>query len=338
MRIVLISASSSPQEQEASAYLEQAFSHLNDRSGGNEWAIFRPQSPGALIFPGRWKNAAALKRLQPDVILIVSLQHLYLQGNYPAYLFVGDETSPARPSLKKELSSLAGFITVSNHIKDQLVSRFDVSGEKVVVLPAACRPLPASALDVTQVREKFTAGNEYILYIGSVDAGGEWERVLQAFSLFRKWQQSTLQLVLKGPVDAEYRAIFTEKLSTYKHRRDVLVIDNDDEATSRELASAAFMVLFAADGFRNRMALPGILSTGVPVIVRQHPLTEELAGQACLYAGWSKAGELSRQIIQLYKDEDLYNRLAAAAKKAGASQWDEMTTQLQLLLQSAAER
>ena len=76
--------------------------------------------------------------------------------------------------------------------------------------------------DVQAVRDEFTNGKEYFFYTGDVDEEGQWEKVLQAFSQFKKWQQSGLQLVCGGHIHPTFSNVFHEKLEAYKYRQKAM--------------------------------------------------------------------------------------------------------------------
>ncbi|HYC29263.1 MAG TPA: glycosyltransferase [Chitinophagaceae bacterium] len=154
------------------------------------------------------------------------------------------------------------------------------------------------------LRDEFTAGREYFFYTGDIDADAQWERVLQAFSQFKKWQQSGLKLVLGGHIDPKFRNIFHEKLEAYKYKQDIIVQQND------LLPAAAFCVLSTADFPDERMDILTAFNHGIPVIAYDSAISKKLCGDAASYIDLKDAKALSQQMISIYKNEAMYNHLS----------------------------
>ncbi|MGB8190955.1 MAG: glycosyltransferase, partial [Chitinophagaceae bacterium] len=167
---------------------------------------------------------------------------------------------------------------------------------------------------------------------------GTWERLLRAFSQFKKWQQSGLQLVLTGPVDIDDQEDFREKLDAYKYRKDVAWLSDAGTDEKKQLASAAFALLVSDNSFAARLGLLKAFRASIPVITVKDPLMEEYAGDAVLYADWTDPASISKHMITLYKNEDLSNSLVAKAKeRVAALSWQRSLDELYNHLIALAE-
>ena len=67
--------------------------------------------------------------------------------------------------------------------------------------------------------------NDYFLSILNDDDEDNFTFLLHAFSKFKKWQQSSMKLLLLPKYEAFDKKIF-EKLKTYKYREDVRLLEN----------------------------------------------------------------------------------------------------------------
>lgn len=89
-----------------------------------------------------------------------------------------------------------------------------------------------------QIKEKYTGGTEYFLYTGPLYPPDLLITLLKAFSHFKKWQRSNMKLTLAGPASKK-TAQLKEKLATYKYREDVVILEDPDTLTLKELTDAA---------------------------------------------------------------------------------------------------
>lgn len=184
--------------------------------------------------------------------------------------------------------------------------------------------------DAQALRDEFAGGKEYFFYTGDIDEEGQWERILQAFSQFKKWQQSGLQLVLGGHIHSSFKNIFQEKLAAYKYKQDIIVQQN------HQLPAAAFCVLSTASFPDEQMDIITAFKSGVPVIAHDAAPGKKLCGDSALYANFKDAKALSQQMISVYKNEAMYNHLSEKGKLAGSGYSRQQTLdQLSACIRSA---
>jgi len=296
MNILLITATPGDKlATRSSALLQEAFTSLQQQHPGHRWITMAGNPvPGMFLFVQRNKYLRDIRQHNPSIVLYASVNNMLRIKDVPVAVFVNDGSN-------KNVSE-----------KTDNIARFSSS----ILLNLASHPFiaPIDYNERLLIHEKFTAGREYFFYSGHVGPDGTWEKALQAFSAFRKWQQSHLQLVMGGSVQPSYQTIFEEKLDAYKHKHEIIRADHLTEKEKEQLAAAAFACLVAGQTFEDRLQTLHAFRSGVPVIGEKHPLMEELAGGAMLYAEWNKSNSLSQQLINLYKDERLYNQLIEKGK------------------------
>ena len=56
-----------------------------------------------------------------------------------------------------------------------------------------------------ELKDNITAGREYFIYSGKLDFSKEIVDLLKAFSVFKKMQQSSMQLVLTGNMGTSFK-------------------------------------------------------------------------------------------------------------------------------------
>ncbi len=158
------------------------------------------------------------------------------------------------------------------------------------------------------IKAEYTAGREYFMLPIQSTPHQHIINVLKAFSKFKKWQQSNMQLVVIGKLLADKK--IKELLQTYKYRSEVKVIeailtDSDNAAIT---ASAMTMIyLPASEG--PVMILKEALQSGTPVITVASPAFTEVCADAVLYSDPLNIEDLAASMIKLYKDEKLRDQL-----------------------------
>ncbi|HYE54372.1 MAG TPA: hypothetical protein VD996_05995 [Chitinophagaceae bacterium] len=328
MRILLITAPAGDRlSTHWSKLLNDAFLALQQQHAEHEW-IIAPGSPlpGMFSFVQRNRQVRAIRQQHPSVVLYASPGNMLRIKDIPVVTFISNE--PDKRSLKK--LAAAGIITDSPSLKDHLLRALHVPSQQVQLVSLVNDALPP--MDQHQkllVHERLTTGKEYFFYGGHIGSDGIWERVLQGFSGFKKWQQSGLQLVLGGQIQPSYQVIFQEKLDAYRYKHEVICASHLSGADKEQLAAAAFACLQPGHSFDDRMQILHAFRSSVPVIGEKHRLTEELAADAMLYADWTKGSLLSQQIIALYKDENLYNQLVEKGSRIAEERtWRQSLHQL----------
>ncbi|HUB60346.1 MAG TPA: glycosyltransferase [Puia sp.] len=166
-----------------------------------------------------------------------------------------------------------------------------VADESIGMMPAA---------EKEKIKAERLEGREY--FLADLTGCGEEDVVnlLKAFSLFKKRQRSGMRLVLAGGpglVDG-----VAGRLKTYKYRQDV-------DWTGAVPAGAAYAVLFPVEGNSLGKALLNVWKAGVPVIAAAGGIMEEMAQGAVLTAVSGDPAALAAQLMRIYKEEDLRQRL-----------------------------
>jgi hypothetical protein len=138
----------------------------------------------------------------------------------------------------------------------------------------------------------------------SVDALSEMEiiNLLKAFSLFKKWQQSGLQLILTWEQTPSFSASFQEKVQTFRYRGDVQWRFQMKPDQKANLIAAAYAYLHFGISSQSWWVIAAA-TLFVPVIApleRTHP---SLVGAHICEASLEQEQVVGQEMIRLYKDE-----------------------------------
>ncbi|RYG54003.1 MAG: glycosyltransferase [Chitinophagaceae bacterium] len=207
------------------------------------------------------------------------------------------------------LEKAAQIITFSSLIRER-IERLDKStiGKTSVIYgspPVHIEPLDEENKLV--VRARYTGGKNYFLYAGPLDGQIHLIHILKAFSIFKKRQKSDWKLVLAGWHDGKGKSI-AGQLHTYKHRTEVVLLEAGKSMLA-DLEGAAYAMIYPFGASGNGLQVLSAMKRGIPVIAAVVGGAGEVAGDAAIYIDPGDHSDIAEQMMRLYKDESLRNRL-----------------------------
>jgi glycosyltransferase involved in cell wall biosynthesis len=213
------------------------------------------------------------------------------------------------------LNKAAAVLTFSAHIKNEIINRFAVDQRKIILAPAAgTRSQPISLEEKEKVKSKYSGGNEYFLFCGAIHNRQQLTHLLKAFSLFKKRQKSSMQLLLvtdKIPVKSE----FVDSLRLYKYRQEVQLLTDITNEERDLITAAAWSVVGFSPMYSDIHFLKQAVTFEVPVISGDTPLAIELLQDAALYATASSIDSIAEQLMIIYKDENRHAGLVENGRR-----------------------
>ncbi|MBD0286193.1 MAG: glycosyltransferase family 4 protein [Bacteroidota bacterium] len=211
------------------------------------------------------------------------------------------------PKFLKKAKSIA---TVARFSKNDMIKRYAINAEKIDVVYGAAKDnfQPISLEQQTAVKEKYTEGKEYFIYVGAIHLQKNIINLLKAFSIFKKRQRSSMKLVLCG-WPAWRNDAFLQLLKTYKYRNDVPVTGYVAETELVHLIGSAYALVYPSlfEGFG--MPVLEALQCRVPVLTSAHSAMQEISNTAALYFDAADPASMADQLMLIYKDEDLRRTL-----------------------------
>ena len=231
----------------------------------------------------------------------------------------------------------AGFIkkakrilTVSDFSKQDLQKNFPAAASKFSTVYPAAREVfqPMSWEEKFQVKDSFSDGREYFLFIGGIHPRKNLFNLLKAFSLFKKWQKSNMKLLVAGRMAWQYKDLL-EKIKTYKYRDDLVLLGALEDPQLARITASAYALVYPSffEGFG--MPILEGMQSGVPVITSNTSSMPELGADAALYADPNDPDAIAKQMLLLYKDEKLRNFLIdKGLARANEFSWDKTAQQV----------
>jgi hypothetical protein len=157
-------------------------------------------------------------------------------------------------------------------------------------------------------KDALTNGNNYFLCFAPIE---RMVAILKEFSLFKKWQQTTMNLVLIVENERALEKAFL-LLQGYKFKQDIVI--HAAASLCREWIAASYVVLMEGVHFSTSIWIETAIQYDVPLLIDEQvslPSTWLTAGEVFLF---SEPTLLSNHFKLYYKDE-LYRQSRARMGK-----------------------
>jgi glycosyltransferase involved in cell wall biosynthesis len=238
---------------------------------------------------------AHIKKFNPDLIVSAGYQKI-IHSSCPQ-LFFSINPEKSRPADKTVFKKI---LVISQWKKKHLETVYQIPAEKItVILPLTDGPIrPDHLSGKEEIKELYTEGKEFFL-CNDTCTEPEFISILKSFSLFKKRQQSSMQLVFFTPADQ----LLSPLLENYKYRKDVKIISPDTPRIAGDITAAAYAVVLP---FIEKSSWPAMqaIQSEVPVIAVKNPELEELAGEAVWFTEVNDPQGMGEKMMRLYTDEE----------------------------------
>lgn len=236
---------------------------------------------------------------------------------------------------KKFIQKATAIATVSNFSAQDIIQHYHAAKTKIVVVYSAVKKdfVPLNKEEEKQAtKNKYAEGEEYFLFTGGIHPRKNVMALLKAFSVFKKWQKSNMKLLIAGRMAWQYEN-FEEKLSSYKYRSDVKLLGYIETDELAKITASAYAAVYPSlwEGFG--VPILEAMQSGTPIVTGNNSSLPEIGGDAALYTDVSQPEEIAKQMMLLYKDENLRSKqiekgYAQAAKfsweKTAALMWEQI--------------
>ena len=335
---------------------EHTFLFLFDREPDPEFIFGKNVKPIRVWPPARhpylWKYwfdyalPGVFKRYKPDLFISTD-GFLSLKSDIPTLLVVHDlgfehypdhVTGSASSFYRKYMPLYAKkatrIVTVSEFSKKDIVKLYQVAPDKIDVAynGANDKYIPISQNEQQAVRNRYTGGKPYFLYVGSVHPRKNVKNLLLAYDALRKEHHTEHQLVIAGRM--------AWKTDETKQVFEQMQFKNDVVFTNHLLLSELTKVMASADAFVYPSLFEGFgipiveaRYCGVPVITSDRSSLTEVGGPNALYFDPERV-DLIKDAMKLFLlDRENYH---AKAKKDTSVRyvfnWDKTVSSIESAL------
>lgn len=269
---------------------------------------------------------------------VVFTIHDLVYRHYPQYMDRMHRWYYARftPLFAKKAQRI---ITVSEYTKQDIVNQLKIQAGKIDVIynGAHKQYKPISPGKAEIIKNKYTQGDEFFLFIGALHPRKNIVNLLKAFVYFKRRQRSPIKLVIVGRMAWQFDEIEKAKrLMPFKE--DVIWTGYLDVPKLAKITASAYALVYPSlfEGFG--IPILEAMTCGVPVIVSDRSSMPEVAGKAGLLVNPEMPEDIAEKMMMIYKDESLRSQLVKNALiQKDKFNWDISAEKLwQILVEVAA--
>lgn len=262
--------------------------------------------PDLFLSPDGFSSLGAKTRQLP-VIHDINLHHFpqqskWLTTQYYNYFF---------PRSAREATRIA---TVSEYSKNDIATSYHIDPAKIDVVYNGINEFfePLTETQKLATKEKWTQGQDYFLFVGSLVPRKNVPTLVKAFNLFKQ-MGSPLKLVLAGPEFWGNDGL-KQDLNASPYKNDILLTGRlQDEDLKQVMGSAlalTYIPLFEGFG----IPLIEAMQAEIPIICGTASSLPEVAGEAGLQVNHLNPEEIALAMKRMSEDAGLRARLIEKGK------------------------
>jgi glycosyltransferase involved in cell wall biosynthesis len=270
--------------------------------------------------------SAALKKNKVDVFV----SSKFLSRTKVSQCLIFEENTSAASIKNAKI-----IITTSSLCKSKIVEKFKIPGQKIQVIYPGVDAIyhPVTLDEREKIKEQYAEGKEYFLFHVDKFSAKYLIHLLKAFSIFKKMQKSSMQLLITSTVALDSK--FLQQLALYKYKKDLKILHSTLMANVTASAYAA-LSFSANEGFENYVL--NVMQCDVPVIINDKDSSFEIFGNAALYIIPAEHKDLADKMMLIFKDEKLRSELIAKGKEQIKKYtWDKAADQLWRCIEKATK-
>lgn len=216
----------------------------------------------------------------------------------------------------KYLARAERLISVSAFTKQDILKHYDIPATKIAI---ACNGVRSvfRVLDATEkvdVRARYSEGQDYFFYLGSVHPRKNVARLIQAFDHFKTLTQAPTQLLVGGRLAWQTGAI-QQALASAHHRKDIQLLGYLDDHELARVLGAAMALTYPSlfEGFG--VPLLEAMHAEVPILTSLTSSMPEVVGKAAILVDPTRVEALANGMQVLYESPAKRRALIQAGKK-----------------------
>ncbi|MFC2087422.1 glycosyltransferase family 4 protein [Bacteroidota bacterium] len=216
------------------------------------------------------------------------------------------------PRFAKKAKKIA---TVSQYSKIDISKNYNVEQEKIDVVYNGANEIftPIDELEKITVKEKYTNGEDYFIFVGSLHPRKNLKRLLGAFELFKKETNSRMKLVIVGE-----KMFKTNEMKSYynkmHYKNDVIWTGRLSPENLKRMLGSALALTFVPvfEGFG--IPILEAMYCDTPVISANVTSMPEVTSDAALLVDPYSIEEIKNAMLKIVKDEKLRQELINKAR------------------------
>lgn len=234
------------------------------------------------------------------------------------------------PSFAKKADKI---MTVSAYSKQDISRTYRIDPEKIVVAWNGASDIfkPVSVDEKQKIRNKYTNGNPYFLFVGAIHPRKNVKRLIEAFLNFKKDNSSSVQLLIVG------ESLWKNKdigLDLNEFEKSSIVFTGHLPIEELALITGSALVLTYVPYFEGfGIPLVEAMKCGTPILSGNKTSLPEVAGDAAIYCDPFDSHDIYSKMNEIASSETLRNELSEKGLErsklfswdtAAAIVWDEI--------------
>jgi hypothetical protein len=205
--------------------------------------------------------------------------------------------------------ALTIFVT-DEVIADNLRKKFPTHLSKIQQLNFSSNEnnVPFTLHEIETIKEKYAEGFDYFLFPVNASSKIHIITLLKSFSQLKKWQKTSLKMILLFENETDEKLL--PDFKNYKYKNEVVLL-RETKDNVLQLTAAAFSFIFF-DDYKNKVNVNNALHYNIPVIAADTPTNNLLYQSAVSYTAATVDG-LALQLQLIYKNEIYKNQLLQQA-------------------------
>lgn len=326
---------------------ETQFLFLFDRKYSEEF-VFSSNITPVVIYPQarhpilyywwfEYSVARILNRVKPDIFYSPD-GYLSLNADVPSIPVIHDLNYEHYPNDLPKTESwyyrhffplfaakAKKILTVSEFSKQDISKEYHIDASKIDVVYNGADSLykPLEEVDKKEIRNKYSNGEEYFLYVSALHPRKNVKRLLEAFDKMKENANSPIKLVLVGPhyfKNSDMEKVYREM----KFKNDVVFTGRLNVEELSKVMGAAFALVYVSyfEGFG--IPLVEAMQCDIPIVASNVTSIPEIAQDAALIVDPFSIDSISSGMLEILKNEALRKKLIERGKeRRNFFSWDK---------------
>jgi glycosyltransferase involved in cell wall biosynthesis len=236
----------------------------------------------------------------------------FLARQYLKYFF---------PKFAKKANKI---ITVSEYSKKDIIQSYKIFEDKIVVAWNGASDLfkPLNEIEKIRVKEKYTDGKSYFLFVGALHPRKNLVRLLEAYSKYRATDNPKYEMVIVGESLWKNSSFEIDVLDSVKNTVHFTGHLPLNELADLMGAASVFTFIPYFEGFG--IPLVEAMRCGTSILSGNLTSLPEVAGDAALYCDPFNVDDIFDKMNELSKNKDLQNEFSKKGiERSKLFSWDD---------------
>lgn len=283
-----------------------------------------------------------LRRTKPDLFLSTD-GFLSLRSKTPSVNVIHDINFEHRPGdlpwlvrkyyryfFPRFAHKASRIVTVSEYSRRDIINQYDVDEDKIDLAYNGVNEKykPITEDRAIEVRNEFTSGSPYFVFVGSIHPRKNITNLLKAFQLFKEENKGSFKLVLVGEKFFLTKPM-EEQLEKMENKKDVIFTGRLSPEQLNDVLGAAWAMTFVPyfEGF----GIPVIeaMKCDIPVIASKATSLPEIAGDAAIFVAPESPGSIRDGMIRIVREDGLRKEMIEKGRiRREQFSWNHTATML----------